>query len=302
MFNFPIFFLGLYFALSNYMLDNDFKHFKNFYNVSAFKFDKKAKKTVENTEIDSTLLLFPKGIPKGVKENAQFKSVEYQAKYQIKYLIVSDINTISLIPSIKQANSFESIVGKTKEDGYVLMNAGMFQPNFNAVGLTISAGEIKQDLDTSITTPKNGNFYLYPNGIFTIDKKNNPSIHTTKDFLEKKIDPKGLLLATQSGPMLVIDNKIHDKFSATSKNTNVRNGVGINDKGQIVFAISETEITFHDFATFFKDELHCSYALYLDGTISEIYYRDKKNIWHTPRISSGKFGPIFMVRLQEEKK
>ena len=229
MFNFPIFFLGLYFALSNYMLDNDFKHFKNLYNVSEFKFDKKEKKAVVNTEIDSTFLLLPKGIPMGIKESAQFKSVDYQAKYQIKYLIVSDINTISLIPSIKQANSFESIVGKTKEDGYLLMNAGMFQPNFNAVGLTISAGEIKQDLDTS-STPKNGNFYLYPNGVFTIDKKNNPSIHTTKDFLEKKIDPKGLLLATQSGPMLVIDNKIHPAFSPTSKNTNVRNGVGINEK------------------------------------------------------------------------
>jgi len=301
MFNYPIFFLGLYFALSNYMLDNDFKHFKNFYDVSAFKFDKKEKKTVVNTEIDSTLL-FPKLISKGtLKEDSPFKSIEFQAKYQIKYLIISDFKNISLIPSIKQANSFESIVKNNKQDGYLLMNAGMFQPNFNAVGLTISDGEIKQDLDTT-STPKNGNFYLYPNGVFTIDKKNKPIIHTTDDFLKKKIDPKGLSLATQSGPMLVIDNKIHPAFSSTSKNTNVRNGVGINDKGQIVFAISETEISFYDFATFFKDELHCKYALYLDGTISEIYYRDKETIWHTPRISSGKFGPIFMVRLQEEKK
>lgn len=300
MFNFPIFFLGLYFALSNYMLDNDFKHFKNLYNVSEFKFDKKEKKTVVNTEIDSTFLLLPKGIPKGIKESEQFKSVDYQAKYQIKYLIISDSKKISLIPSIKQANSFESIVKSKKEDGYLLMNAGMFQPNFNAVGLTIAEGELKQELDT-LSTPKNGNFYLYPNGVFTIDKNNNPSIHTTPDFIKSKTDLKTLSLATQSGPMLVIDNKIHDKFSPTSKNTNVRNGVGINDKGQIVFAISETEISFYDFATFFKDELHCKYALYLDGTISEIYYRDKETIWHTPRISSGKFGPIFMVNLKEEK-
>lgn len=296
MFNYPFIFLGLYFAIYNYMIDGSFKHFNNPYNTSNYHFDKKVKKLVVKTEIDSTLL-FTKG---KIKENSQFKSIDYQAKYHIKYLIIPDSKKISLIPSINQANSFESIVKNKKEDGYLLMNAGMFQPNFNSVGLTISDGEFFQELDT-LSTPKNGNFYLYPNGVFTIDKKNNPSISTTTDFINSKIDPKSLLLATQSGPMLVIDNKIHPAFSPTSKNTNVRNGVGINKKGQVVFAISETEISFYDFAIFFKDELGCSYAMYLDGTISEIYYRDKETIWHTPRISSGKFGPIFMVNLKEEK-
>jgi uncharacterized protein YigE (DUF2233 family) len=215
--------------------------------------------------------------------------------------VISDIPSISLIPSIKKANTFEDIVNTNPEDPYFLMNAGMFHPNFHAVGLTISDGILKQELDT-LSSPQHGNFYLYPNGVFAIDKKNKPTVITTQDFIKSKQNVKDLFLATQSGPMLVINNQIHPAFSAGSKNTNIRNGVGVNNKGEIIFAISETEISFYDFATFFKDELNCPNALYLDGTISEIYYRDKQKISHTPRNSSGKFGPIFMVKFPSPKK
>lgn len=291
MFNYPIIFLGLYLAISKFALDFNKKHFDQPYDLSQYKFEPRP---VKKPTVDSSLL-FPKNT---AKTGISFHEVTYQDKYQIKYLIVSDSKNISLIPSIKQANSFETIVNNMSEDGYFLMNAGMFHPNFNAVGLTIAEGQVKQALDT-LSSPQNGNFYLYPNGIFTIDKNNTPKITSTQDFIKAKVNTQELSLATQSGPMLVINNQIHSAFSSTSKNTNVRNGVGVNDKGEIIFAISETEITFYDFASFFKNELHCSNALYLDGTISEIYYRDKEKLSHTPRIGNGKFGPLFMVKLKK---
>jgi uncharacterized protein YigE (DUF2233 family) len=288
MLNYPIIFLGLYLAITKFSTDFDKRHFDHPFDLSQYTF---VPKPVKKPTVDSSLL-FPKSIK---KTNASFNEISYQGKFQIKYLVVSESDKISLIPSIKQANSFENIVNTMQEDGYFLMNAGMFHPNFNAVGLTIADGHLKQALDT-LNTPQNGNFYLYPNGVFTIDKKNKPAILTTQDFIKSSIKTQDLSLATQSGPMLVINNQIHPAFSAGSKNTNIRNGVGVNEKGEIIFAISETEITFYEFAKFFQEELHCSNALYLDGTISEVYYRDKQKLSHTPRIGNGKFGPLFMVK------
>lgn len=40
---------------------------------------------------------------------------------------------------------------------------------------------------------------------------------------------------------------------------------------QIVFAISQNALNFHDFARLFKERLRCDDALYLDGDICAIY-------------------------------
>ena len=77
-------------------------------------------------------------------------------------------------------------------------------------------------------------------------------------------------LATQSGPMLVIDGEIHPKFSPGSSFKR-RNGVGVPDDHTAVFAISESAVNFHSFARLFRDELNCANALFFDGTISSLY-------------------------------
>ena len=40
--------------------------------------------------------------------------------------------------------------------------------------------------------------------------------------------------------------------------------------GRVIFAISEVDVRFHDFARLFKDRLQCPNALFLDGTISSV--------------------------------
>ena len=81
-------------------------------------------------------------------------------------------------------------------------------------------------------------------------------------------------LALQSGPMLVIDNQLHPAFNKGSFNTYIRNGVGVDQDGNIHFAISNQPVNFYDFASLFKDFLHCPNALYLDGSISEFFLPD----------------------------
>ena len=144
------------------------------------------------------------------------------------------------------------------------MNGGMFNPEYQPVGLYIENGETLSPLN--IQTGESGNFYLSPNGIYGIKNDNTPFISTTNEFT----DISNVKYATQSGPMLVIDSKLHSKFKKGSENLNIRNGVGILPNGNSIFAISTEEINFYDFAKFFQDK-GCENALYLDGFVSKMF-------------------------------
>jgi uncharacterized protein YigE (DUF2233 family) len=144
------------------------------------------------------------------------------------------------------------------------MNAGMYHSDLSPVGLHIEEGE---ELQRASTKPGPGNFHLLPNGVFYIDE-GRPGVAATPDFLSRGITPE---LATQSGPMLVIDGDLHPRFLESSDSYRRRNGVGVREDGTIVFAISEGLVNFHHFARLFRDELSISNALYFDGTMSSLY-------------------------------
>jgi len=147
------------------------------------------------------------------------------------------------------------------------MNAGMYKTNNAPLGLYIEDGKM---LSKVITKEKGyGNFYMQPNGVFYITDSNIAVVCKTTDFKSN-----GVKYATQSGPMLLIDGEIHKQFIDGSKNLNIRNGVGILPSGSIIFGMSENEINFYDFATYFKS-LGCKNALYLDGFVSRTYLPSK---------------------------
>ncbi len=64
--------------------------------------------------------------------------------------------------------------------------------------------------------------------------------------------------------------------------------MGVTAAGEVIFAISEGPVNFFEFATIFRDELHCPNALFLDGTVSSLYAprlgRDDRNIDLGPMI------------------
>lgn len=161
-------------------------------------------------------------------------------------------------------------------------NGGMYNKENNPQGLYIEKGKIITKIDT---TKGSGNFYLKPNGIFYIRKNRTADICITQDFK----DTQDVLYATQSGPMLLIDGKIHPAFSEKSQNTNIRNGVGILPNGNIIFVMSKEKINFYQFAVFFKKH-NCKNALYLDGFVSRAYLPEKKWVQ-----VDGNFGVIIAV-------
>lgn len=148
------------------------------------------------------------------------------------------------------------------------MNGGMFRKDYSPQGLFIENKNTLQELDTA---DGRGNFYLKPNGVFYITTDNIPMVCETAAFSNNGT----VKYATQSGPMLIIDGKIHSAFKEGSTNLNIRNGVGILPDNRVVFAMSKNKINFYDFARHFQS-LGCKNALYLDGLVSRMYLPEKK--------------------------
>jgi len=162
------------------------------------------------------------------------------------------------------------------------MNGGMYKKDNSPQGLYIEKQKVLVALDT---IKASGNFYLKPNGVFYLTTKRIAGICKTEDFRnDGKIE-----YATQSGPMLVIDGKIHPDFTKESSNMNIRNGVGILPDGKVVFVLSKKEINFYDFASYFKS-LGCKNALYLDGFVSRAYAPSENWIQ-----TDGNFGVLFAI-------
>ena len=144
------------------------------------------------------------------------------------------------------------------------MNAGMFQPNFSPVGLFVAGGRELAPLNTNSGY---GNFFMKPNGVFMMTDMG-PRVVETSEYPKLK---GRIVLATQSGPVLVHSGKIHPVFNTNSTSRVIRNGVGVSSAGKVVFAISEEPVSLHEFALLFRDVLRCPDALYLDGVISSLH-------------------------------
>ncbi len=167
----------------------------------------------------------------------------------------------------KPYSKFQPVVDALKAQGRSLnfaMNGGIYEANFAPLGLYVEDGK---QLRRANQRDGSGNFHLKPNGVFFIGKET-AGVMETSLFLSTGQQPR---YATQSGPMLVLDNAINSKIHGTGTSKKIRNGVGVRNDGLAVFAISADPVTFHDFAQFFRDRLGCPNALYLDGSISQLY-------------------------------
>jgi uncharacterized protein YigE (DUF2233 family) len=154
---------------------------------------------------------------------------------------------------------------KTKDQRLLFaMNAGMYDDNQRPIGLYIEDGVQSKRLNRR---NGGGNFHLKPNGVFYV-KDGKPAVVETEAFAKSGVKPD---FASQSGPMLVINGKVHPKISPTGTSRKLRNGVGIDDKGKVTFVISENAVTFWEFASLFKDDLAAKNALFFDGTVSSLY-------------------------------
>ncbi len=144
-------------------------------------------------------------------------------------------------------------------------NAGMYHPDYRPVGLYVENG---QELVRANTKAGPGNFHMRPNGVLYVSPES-AGVLETGSFLKQK--PRADF-ATQSGPMLVINGRLHPRFARNGGSQKYRTGVGSQEPRTLVFAISETEVSFGEFARLFRDKLRCKNALFLDGGSATSFY------------------------------
>jgi uncharacterized protein YigE (DUF2233 family) len=175
------------------------------------------------------------------------------------------------------------------KDYLMLTNAGMFHAGGVPVGLFISDCDVVTDLNQDVDR---GNFFLLPNGVFYVKDENTAGVLETQLFYDSLYKRETeFKIATQSGPMLVINGEHHPKFNQGSTSKYIRSGVGVTADQKIIFIISEEVVNLYTFASIFL-EMKCPNALYLDGAISSMYIQEKGDEISNFRTS---YGPVIGV-------
>lgn len=155
-------------------------------------------------------------------------------------------------------------LGKTADSIGFAMNAGMFDQQGEPVGLLVERGHQVHAINR-----RNGfgNFHLMPNGVFLIRKSGAAAVVTSEAYTPSS----DIEFATQSGPMLLIDGKLHPRIDADGASHYVRNGVVIDGAGKPHFVISLDAVSFGKLARFMRDRLGGRDALYFDGAVSSLW-------------------------------
>lgn len=168
------------------------------------------------------------------------------------------------------------------------MNGGMFDGGGRPIGYYVENGNRTKELSLSDGP---GNFHMKPNGVF-YGSSTKWQIRTSDDFLRTVGDRPDF--GTQSGPMLVIDGKLHPQITNDGPSKAIRNAVGIDQQGRAHFVMSDQPLSFGQLARFYRDELETPNALFLDGNVSVLWdpVADRLN-------SSAPIGPIIVVEHRE---
>ena len=167
-------------------------------------------------------------------------------------------------PAVRRLADLETGLGRQAQRVAFAMNAGMYDEDGRPIGLAIVEGRQVRAINRR---KGGGNFHLMPNGVFQVHRDGRAEIVTS----DKWQPSPSIRIATQSGPMLVIDGLMHPAFSHDGSSRHIRNGVGIAPNGHSLFVISDGDVSLGKFARFFRDELKTRNALFFDGAVSALW-------------------------------
>jgi uncharacterized protein YigE (DUF2233 family) len=177
----------------------------------------------------------------------------------------------------------------TPSDIAFAMNGGMYGDDLKAIGYYVENGERLKQLNRA---DGEGNFYMTPNGVFFGSGAGWRVLGSNTFFNTVSDRPE---FGTQSGPLLLVDGKLHPEIQDDGPSKAIRNGVGVDASGKAHFVISDAPISFGQLARYFRDEVKVSNALYLDGQVSSLWDPAEG------RMDKGRVGPIIVVRHMESE-
>lgn len=167
------------------------------------------------------------------------------------------------------------------------MNGGAYGDDLKALGYYVENGERLKEFNRGDAPEGNtSNFFMKPNGVF-FGTGGKWRVLSTEAFYASVSDRPEF--GTQSGPMLVIEGKLHPAIQDNGPSRAIRNGVGVDAKGMAHFVISDAPVSFGQLARYFRDELKTPNALYLDGQVSALWDPARG------RLDKARNGPIVVV-------
>ena len=167
------------------------------------------------------------------------------------------------------------------------VNAGMFDGEGKPIGYYVEEGNRLKELNRNDGA---GNFHMKPNGVF-FGSGGKWRVMTADAFFATVGDRPQF--GTQSGPMLLVDGKLHPEVTDDGPSRTIRNAVGVDGAGRAHFVISEGPVSFGKLARYYRDVVKARDALYLDGSVSAL--------WDPPSGRMDARAPIGPMILVQEK-
>ncbi|UNI42834.1 phosphodiester glycosidase family protein [Klebsiella pneumoniae] len=173
----------------------------------------------------------------------------------------------------KAWGSLRSLLAGIDGDGRVqmAMNGGIYDKAYAPLGLYIEDGKRLTPVNRSAG---GGNFFIRPGGVFLVENGRAKIV----PLPAYKPSP-AIRYAVQSGPMLIENGVINWRLKPSASSRKLRNGVGIDKQGRVVFMLSDRETNFYDFACYAQSKLGVRQMLYLDGTLSKMYRKGGSVPW-----------------------
>ena len=180
--------------------------------------------------------------------------------------------------------ALETAVGPRLQRLRFAMNGGMYDEEGRPIGLHVEDGRERRAINRRRGP---GNFHMLPNGVFTVAPDGRVAV-VPSDRYRPASRPRW---ATQSGPMLVVDGRLHPAIQDNGPSLHIRNGVGVDSEDTAWLVISDEAVSFGRLARFFRDSLNCRNALYLDGSVSSLW--DRPGGRRDPRADLGPLIAVF---------
>jgi uncharacterized protein YigE (DUF2233 family) len=226
------------------------------------------------------------GPERPVELPAPCRELAFEAANYIVCEIDTALHDVVLRRADAGGKAYGSLAALAKTEPFMLaMNAGMYHEDRSPVGLHIEDGVVRSPLNLDDAP---GNFFMKPNGVFYVGTDGSAGVMETSAFAAAGIEP---VLATQSGPMLVIDGKMHPRFEENGASRYIRNAVGADGGSRVVLAISRLPVSLGSFSRLFSNELGIRNALFFDGAISALHNGNKYLVGGAHPV-----GPILAVR------
>ena len=234
------------------------------------------------------LVFLPSMFAAQVKEEA---ATHAGVSFRVVKLEPRDIELVWKDPQGEPYRTFDRVQAAYEAKGRTvqfLINAGIYEPGGIPSGLHVEGGQPLRPLNRA---DGEGNFFLKPNGVFGRDKRPpGKAFILESGAYARQAKAVPAEWAIQGGPILLSGGARHPKFTNGSPNKKLRNGVGVDAAGKVVFAITAPgqEVNFWDFAGLFL-QIGCKDALFLDGDISQMAVNP------AGPVESNRFGAMFVV-------